>query len=336
MIESLTDAQIAKLPEYVKKWVDIGLNTDPCNFAVAKEAVIEIYKSAKQTPPEWFIGPINNPYEAMIVDAILLDLANKEVQFKDNDDLNKKVNEELEVILQQKEQPRRSIYNQIYGFQDYWLSYYDYFQTECAVKFTNAIEPFVKLAKNCGWWTPLQNVAILQHRPLEIHRDNQNRLHNLNGPAVKYRGSEKSDVYAVHGVRVTKKIINKEFTANDITAESNAEVRRVMIDIYGDSQYIVDSGAKAIHTDDFGTLYVKELQGDETIMMVKVINSTPKPDGSFKEYWIRVDPKAYGGLKTARAAIASTWRHKVTKNGVTNLDELVFKSPDDYDCDIET
>jgi hypothetical protein len=43
-------------------------------------------------------------------------------------------------------------------------------------------------------------------------------------------------------------------------------------------------------------------------MMVKVVNSTQEPDGTFKDYFIRVDPNAYGGLKTARQAIASTWR----------------------------
>ena len=45
-------------------------------------------------------------------------------------------------------------------------------------------------------------------------------------------------------------------------------------------------------------------------------------DVIYKEYFLRVDPKAYGGLTTARAAVASTWR---TKKG-----ELYFKNPNDY------
>ena len=102
------------------------------------------------------------------------------------------------------------------------------------------------------------------------------------------------------------------------------EVRRVKIDQYGQSRYLQDTGAEVVAEDDFGVLYRKSLGDDEALMMVKVVNSTPEPDGTFKDYFIRVDPNAYGGLKTARAAIASTWR---------NEDEsLMFDDPNDY-CD---
>ena len=65
-------------------------------------------------------------------------------------------------------------------------------------------------------------------------------------------------------------------------------------------------------------------------MMVKVVNSTIEPDGTYKDYFIRVSPNAYGGLKTARAAVASTWRNNDAERS------LVFKNPEDYNPDIET
>jgi hypothetical protein len=37
--------------------------------------------------------------------------------------------------------------------------------------------------------------------------------------------------------------------------------------------------------------------------MVKLRNSTREPDGSFKPYWLRVDPRC----ETAHAAVAWTW-----------------------------
>lgn len=47
-----------------------------------------------------------------------------------------------------------------------------------------------------------------------------------------------------------------------------------------------------------------------------------------KDYFIRCDPKAYGGLKTAHAAVASTWR---------NADgSMLFEKPEDYNCEIES
>ena len=39
------------------------------------------------------------------------------------------------------------------------------------------------------------------------------------------------------------------------------------------------------------------------IVMVKVRNSTPEPDGSVKDYWLRVPPD----MKTARSAVAWTF-----------------------------
>jgi hypothetical protein len=95
-----------------------------------------------------------------------------------------------------------------------------------------------------------------------------------------------------HGMRVPAQIIKAPatITVAQIEAEANAEVRRVMIQRYGMARYLSDSGAKQISETERGTLYRKELAGDEPIVMVKVRNSTPEPDGSVKDYFLRVPP----------------------------------------------
>jgi len=359
MITKLEQHQIDLFPTYVKKWVDIGLNTEPTDMIEAVKAIKGAYAKAGIPEPEYFIGPVNSPHEGAVAEAFLHYHVKNKTNFKSGADLNRRVLEEVEqfnkgtlpfkyhlrlrlpdahaadglpVEFHRPQLGRApiSISNQIYGSQEYWLSYYDYFMKECGLDL-NLVEPLIALSKVCGWWTPLSNVAIIQHRAEEIHRDNENRLHNENGPAVKFRGENNaSNVYAVHGVRVSKKVIDRDYGVAEIESENNAEVRRVMIDLYGQSKYIVDSGAQVVHTDDFGTLYRKEIPGDEPLMMVKVVNSTQEPDGTFKDYWIRVDPNAYGGLKTARAAVASTWRDQDAERS------FVFKNPEDYNPDIET
>jgi hypothetical protein len=333
-IDKLSQEQIDKFPEYVNKWVKIGINTEPTNMTKAKKFIKKAYEVAGLTPPKYFIGPVNGPYEAALAEDILKQYAKNGVQFKNEKDLNTKVIDDINEQLKNK--PKKvDISNQIYGYQEHWLSYYDYFRRECKLDI-DLIDPLIELSKVCGWWTPLKNVAIIQHRAEEIHRDSEGRLHNPNGAAIKFRGTcwanwhsnGVNDVYAVHGVRVPKRVIDGDYTVKDIESETNAEVRRVMIERYGQSKFIVDSGAKEIHKDEFGTLFVKELDNDEPIMMVKVVNSTQETDGTFKDYWIRVDPNAYGGIKTARAAVASTWRNK---DG-----SFVFKSPEEYDCSVET
>jgi hypothetical protein len=142
-----------------------------------------------------------------------------------------------------------------------------------------------------------------------IHRDEDNRLHKLTGPAFTYGDVNE---YYVHGVNVPADIIEEpsSITAARIDAEQNVEVRRIMIDMFTPERYIVESGAQKVHEDTYGILWRKSVPGDEDIVMVEVVNSTPEPDGTHKHYWLRVDPSQYHGDagKYAQAAVASTVR----------------------------
>jgi hypothetical protein len=149
--------------------------------------------------------------------------------------------------------------------------------------------------------------CMISDRPELLLVDDQNRPHCETGPFCRWRDG--SALYAVHGVRVPKWIIEspERITPALIDREENAEVRRIMINRYGQSRYLMDCGAKEIHRDDYGTLYRKEIPDDEPLVMVKVINSTPEPDGNFKDYFLRVPPN----ISTARAAVAWTFGKRV-------------------------
>ena len=64
-----------------------------------------------------------------------------------------------------------------------------------------------------------------------------------------------------------------------------------------------DAGAKKVATDEWGTLHRLPVTGDENIVMVEVVNSTPEADGSEKTYWLRVPPES----KTPVEALAWTF-----------------------------
>lgn len=139
--------------------------------------------------------------------------------------------------------------------------------------------------------------------PERILIDSRNRPHCDSGPSHRWRDGW--SLYHVHGVRVPANIIEQpeSITVQRIENESNAEVRRVMIERYGQSRYLTDSGATRIHADHFGELYRKPIAGDEPLLMVKVRNSTPEPDGSVKDYFIRVPPD----MTSAQEAVAWTF-----------------------------
>lgn len=161
-------------------------------------------------------------------------------------------------------------------------------------------------AKAGGWWIPYENVCFLQHRHCELHRDAAGRLHNPLGMAVKY--PDGWGVYAWHGVRipVTKAWLIEEpnrLSFADIEAEGNAELRRVMLEIFGHDRYILESGLQPEQSDEAGELFRKRIPGDEELVMVRVVNSTPEPDGQHRRYMLRVPPN----VRTAREAVAWTF-----------------------------
>jgi hypothetical protein len=136
------------------------------------------------------------------------------------------------------------------------------------------------IARNAGWFLPHGKICWISERHNILRRDDRGRLHCENGPALSY--PDGWNIYAVHGVRVPARIIEQpgSLTIAEIEKESNTEIRRVMIERYGPERFLFDSGAAEIHRDAFGVLFKKELPNDEPIVMVRVVNSTPEPDGT--------------------------------------------------------
>lgn len=185
-----------------------------------------------------------------------------------------------------------------------WISVYDYFRAVCGfVEETEKLLALMELCKSAGWCLPYRHVCWISERHNFLARDERGRLHNLAGPAITYPDGWK--IYAVHGVQVPAWVIEnpETITVELIDSESNVDVRRVMIDQYGMQRYLMDSGAQITHQDTFGILYRKLVYNEEPIVMVKVRNSTPEPDGSVKDYFLRVPPE----IETARAAVAWTF-----------------------------
>lgn len=158
--------------------------------------------------------------------------------------------------------------------------------------------------EDAGVWTwQLRGVLLETEAPERFIRDDRDRLHDAAQAAAEY--TDGFAVHAWHGVRVPPDVILKPqtITVEQVEREPNAEVRRVLIERYGQERYIRDCGAQEIHRDACGILYRKEFRGDAPLVFVCVKNSTPEPDGSIKSYWLRVDPHC----TTAHQAVAWTF-----------------------------
>ncbi len=147
------------------------------------------------------------------------------------------------------------------------------------------------------------NVCFVCPKPLKLVLNELDRPHNAEGSAARWQDGY--EVYAWRGITIDGSWIEDKnsITSQAISLEHNVELRRVMLDIYGEARYLEEVGAKKIHEDECGILYSLEFKGDETLTMVKVRNSTPEPDGTYKDYFLRVPPN----MVRAKQAVAWTF-----------------------------
>lgn len=275
-IDELTPEQEAMLPKIRDEWIAWGLCTDRAVRNEAEFYVKMAYEQAGQKIPErifWVDSPM--------------------------------AGHELHCKLRKEEgmADSESWVTPFYGQHEAsWLGFYDAFRRfglREADKFTGLIE----LGKRCNWVWMFETTAICVERPVYVEQDAQNRLHSLTRKAIEYPDSW--GLYMIHGIPVDEKVVlhPETLTVADIDAQTNAEVRRVMLARFGEGRYIEESGTQCVAEDDFGKLYRRELPNDEPLCMVRVINSTPEPDGENKVYWLRVPAES----TTPRGAIAWTF-----------------------------
>lgn len=151
--------------------------------------------------------------------------------------------------------------------------------------------------------------CFVAEKPEEIHIDDRRRPHSENGPCVRFRDG--FEIYAFQGVGLNRHVITnpEEITPESIAAERNIEARRVLTQLYGIERFLMEGNATCIHQDECGELFMQTTEpgrirwATEPIMWLRVKNSTPEPDGTYRYYVLRVPPH----MATARQAVAWTF-----------------------------
>ena len=117
-----------------------------------------------------------------------------------------------------------------------------------AISYT-AFGHYETLARRSGPRIVHADFCIISDRPRVLKIDAQNRPHCDDGPFCSW--SDGFKIYAIHGVYVPRYVVERPelITAAQINAESNAEVRRIMIERMGAGRYFLESGATVVHAD---------------------------------------------------------------------------------------
>jgi hypothetical protein len=182
------------------------------------------------------------------------------------------------------------------------------------------LTPFYELLRTChGAWLFVDLAVVCAH-PTYVHaptrttsarNDDGYMLSNDKGPVVGY--SDGWGTYAIRNIEIPPHVITdpSSITVEEIDGEENMERRQIMMARYGFDKYVKASGATEVHQDKFGVLFTHDIKlanrwnrnDVETVRIVKVINSTPEPDGKQREYFLRVPST----ITTAKAAVAWTF-----------------------------
>jgi hypothetical protein len=304
-IDSLTPEQEALMEVVRNEWIAVGLSTLPIDRKKAEDAIDLAYKCANQKLAKQKVW-VRSPMAGAILVSLLGQPEGKKDTNLDFNTLPEKLREDITAACKEIEIDLRDVsFSEIssaltkccYGQHDVgWLSFYSFFR-RIGLEGIEQIDGLLETAKECSWWWPYTDLVICSERPTFIASfDDGNRLHSELGKAITF--GDDWGVAIWHGVRIPFWVITnpERITKKTVTAETNQEVRRAMIERVGWAKYLEEFDYKEIQKDEFGILLECEMGDDENKpgRFVKVVCPS-----TFRTYILRVDSE----VKTAKEGV---------------------------------
>ncbi len=189
-IDKLTPAQEAKIPEYLDRYLKIGLSTERCNRPKAEDAIRRLckqlgYADVKQF--HWFDNPLAGCEAAAKCAKLDPTLADRDDAFE----------LAMGVTVQRSDladQANKASYG---SFEAYWVAFYDFVQTELPVPGHPLVNICKDIVIDCGVFWLFKGHAIMTDKPKAI-RVKDNKLHaDGDLPALEYHDG--TAIYAREG-----------------------------------------------------------------------------------------------------------------------------------------
>jgi len=243
-IEKLTKEQEAKIPEYVRKWIDIGTNTDRLDPEMTRKIIDKFRTITKM--PEAPLLIVENPIEAWVCCCLF---ENNNVAFED---LVQEMHDVFHGNPKKYKIEQASMPYQSGSFFANVFSFYDFMLEELGVEIDKDLYVNYKnweMTSQLGCIYPLDKLTVVCQKPTVIHLNERNVLHKDGAPALECAGEGDFKIYALNGVVVPEYLVmtpeekldielyNKETNA-DIKAEF---VRKVGIERFLEKGKLMDS-----------------------------------------------------------------------------------------------
>ena len=315
-ITTISPEQIARFGEWTQKWTEIGLSTEPADFDKATEAALRGYQFANLKRPMAILR-MSSPFGATMGGALawmmLRAIFGKEVWAQVGAQVRAQVGAQVRAQVwdqvwaqvrdqvgdQVWDQVRDQVWDQAYrnsyhgAFWANWVAFVSFFRD--VMNWNDPVldrfEIEESLVRSCGWTWWHENVLAISDRPQLISRDAQGRLHRANGMAIAYRDGW--GFHAWHGLRVPAEILDRaEFSADAIDAQSNAELRRVMLEREyngrtGFELYLKVRQARIVAEDELHgqpRRLIEVKVGTTPLRIIEVRNGSLEPDGTRRRF----------------------------------------------------
>jgi hypothetical protein len=207
--------EMKKIPNFVEKltacyqrYYNYGVATGVVDYSVKQDIAQLMELNGSNTPKAFCF--VDNIHEARIIGTVLSDDAVYKMHEQEIDaaiDSGEIIPEDLINRIEESLEFKITKLDFTFGSNNALLMAFYKFGEELGVvyeeKDRKVLDLWNNIIQKCGCIFQVDNMFIITNRPQEIHFDENNELHNENGPAIKFRRGTKSNVYAVHGV-ITK------------------------------------------------------------------------------------------------------------------------------------
>ncbi|MFW6219848.1 MAG: DUF6745 domain-containing protein [bacterium] len=285
MITELTKEQEKMIEVYRDMGIVAGNSTEPANFEIADQALMELYDFSDLKRPEK-IYHVDSPKMAQGL-----------------------INE----LLKQPQDTFNSSHSYSFGSaESYWIYTYQYYidvlKLEIDAKAKHGLDIMKRLCDNSGFHYVYDKFAIICDRPEKISLNENGEVHCEDGPAIRYRDG--FEIYAINGHIVPKIIVMnpEQITKEMIQKEENAEVSRIMIEKFGLSKYLIETGAKILDMDSLS------LDGSATRILVEDTHGQKwliGSDGSTKRTYNMSAPRQAKTCKEAHSLMSGFDENKL-------------------------
>lgn len=236
-LEKLTPEQEKMIPVVRKEWEDLFyLNKGVIDKTLFEKQIAWLYKKYlnKPAPYVWYC---QSPLMAQLIINILNHNANLGDNLGDNLWANLRANLSY------------SIPSYWGNISDYgWVAFYDFIQRLNHFQYDYSdFDDFKKLLRSGVYdFIAFPSIVFVSSCPFETHQDQNKRLHNTSGPAVRF--SDGYDVYAIHGRILPNWIWTEKttITKEKFLSAKNAEIRAGIYAVLGEKRIMEVLGAKEI------------------------------------------------------------------------------------------